>query len=270
MESLSENRPLLWSIALSGLAIVGLLTGSSPEFNEQFALVDIPTEVSLYSFGSILGAVLLYYLWSNYAPHVVTWVLFLAVQTYHSPGSGGGLCCCSAGGPCSAVPAWKRNPQAAFLNSVPITTTALINQTVKGEKTLKEEEDYSCCGIHKTAESHGVQYCTLCVSLPSFFPAVTPLNNPWLYCFFSFIYIFTLQLFIVFYKSLFHSTVIRLSRWYTAMKITVLSGACETVCQQAWNRHTKRHSLRELQKCFDVLDSSPWFCKKWKTSPTDL
>lgn len=46
MESLSENRPLLWSIALSGLAIVGLLTGSSPEFNEQFSLVDIPTEVS--------------------------------------------------------------------------------------------------------------------------------------------------------------------------------------------------------------------------------
>uniref|UniRef100_A0A667XW47 Endoplasmic reticulum transmembrane helix translocase n=1 Tax=Myripristis murdjan TaxID=586833 RepID=A0A667XW47_9TELE len=47
MESLSENRPLLWSIALSGLAIVGLLTGSSPEFNEQFALVDIPTEFKL-------------------------------------------------------------------------------------------------------------------------------------------------------------------------------------------------------------------------------
>ncbi|XP_072299198.1 endoplasmic reticulum transmembrane helix translocase [Eucyclogobius newberryi] len=44
MESLSENRPLLWSIALSGLAIVGLLSGSSPEFNEQFALVDIPPE----------------------------------------------------------------------------------------------------------------------------------------------------------------------------------------------------------------------------------
>ncbi|KAM9494406.1 endoplasmic reticulum transmembrane helix translocase isoform 1-T1 [Clarias gariepinus] len=47
MESLTENRPLLWSIALSGLAIVGLLTGSSPEFNEQFALVDIPTEFKL-------------------------------------------------------------------------------------------------------------------------------------------------------------------------------------------------------------------------------
>uniref|UniRef100_A0A8C7YK06 Endoplasmic reticulum transmembrane helix translocase n=1 Tax=Oryzias sinensis TaxID=183150 RepID=A0A8C7YK06_9TELE len=47
MESLSENRPLLWSIALSGLAIVALLTGSSPEFNEQFALVDIPAEFKL-------------------------------------------------------------------------------------------------------------------------------------------------------------------------------------------------------------------------------
>lgn len=46
MESLSENRPLMWSIFLSGFAIVGLLTGSSPEFNEQFALVEIPTEVS--------------------------------------------------------------------------------------------------------------------------------------------------------------------------------------------------------------------------------
>ena len=45
MESLSENRPLLWSIAISGLAIVGLLSGSSPEFNEQFALVDIPMDV---------------------------------------------------------------------------------------------------------------------------------------------------------------------------------------------------------------------------------
>ncbi|KAJ8251355.1 hypothetical protein GJAV_G00220460 [Gymnothorax javanicus] len=47
MESLNENRPLLWSIALSALAIVGLLTGSSPEFNEQFALVEIPTEFKL-------------------------------------------------------------------------------------------------------------------------------------------------------------------------------------------------------------------------------
>ncbi|CAB1341455.1 unnamed protein product [Coregonus sp. 'balchen'] len=54
MESLSENRPLLWSIALSGLAIVGLLSGSSPEFNEQFALVDIPTEVLVVDFVAAL------------------------------------------------------------------------------------------------------------------------------------------------------------------------------------------------------------------------
>ncbi|XP_053300044.1 manganese-transporting ATPase 13A1 [Pleuronectes platessa] len=47
MESLTENRPLLWSIALSGLAIVGLLSGSSPEFNEQFSLVDIPTDFKM-------------------------------------------------------------------------------------------------------------------------------------------------------------------------------------------------------------------------------
>lgn len=50
MESLQENKPLLWSIILSGLAIVGLLTGSSPEFNEQFGLVEIPTEVSRQHF----------------------------------------------------------------------------------------------------------------------------------------------------------------------------------------------------------------------------
>ncbi|XP_043940713.1 endoplasmic reticulum transmembrane helix translocase [Protopterus annectens] len=47
MESLRENKPLLWSIVLSGLAIIMLLTGSSPEFNEQFALVDIPVEFKL-------------------------------------------------------------------------------------------------------------------------------------------------------------------------------------------------------------------------------
>ncbi|XP_051989042.1 endoplasmic reticulum transmembrane helix translocase-like [Xyrauchen texanus] len=47
MESLRENRPLLWSIAISGLAIVVLLSGSSPEFNEQFSLVDIPAEFKL-------------------------------------------------------------------------------------------------------------------------------------------------------------------------------------------------------------------------------
>lgn len=46
MESLPENRPLVWSLALSLLAIIGLLLGSSPDFNSQFGLVDIPVEVS--------------------------------------------------------------------------------------------------------------------------------------------------------------------------------------------------------------------------------
>ncbi|XP_037744056.1 endoplasmic reticulum transmembrane helix translocase isoform X1 [Chelonia mydas] len=47
MESLRENKPLLWSIILSGLAIVGLLTGSSPEFSEKFGLVEIPMEFKI-------------------------------------------------------------------------------------------------------------------------------------------------------------------------------------------------------------------------------
>ncbi|XP_018428588.1 PREDICTED: manganese-transporting ATPase 13A1 [Nanorana parkeri] len=47
MESLRENKPLLWSIVISGMAILGLLSGTSPEFNEQFGLVDIPVEFKL-------------------------------------------------------------------------------------------------------------------------------------------------------------------------------------------------------------------------------
>ncbi|XP_038640584.1 manganese-transporting ATPase 13A1 [Scyliorhinus canicula] len=53
MESLRENKPLLWSIVISGLAILGLLTGSSAEFNEQFGLVEIPTELKV-----VIGEVL--------------------------------------------------------------------------------------------------------------------------------------------------------------------------------------------------------------------
>lgn len=60
---------------------------------------------------------------------------FLAVQINHCPGSGDGLCCCSAGGPCPTIPVGQRNSQAAFLNSVPTVTDALAKQTVKGENT---------------------------------------------------------------------------------------------------------------------------------------
>ncbi|XP_062965706.1 endoplasmic reticulum transmembrane helix translocase isoform X3 [Cynocephalus volans] len=47
MESLPENKPLVWSLAVSLLAIIGLLLGSSPDFNSQFGLVDIPLEFKL-------------------------------------------------------------------------------------------------------------------------------------------------------------------------------------------------------------------------------
>uniref|UniRef100_A0A8C5K6H5 Endoplasmic reticulum transmembrane helix translocase n=1 Tax=Jaculus jaculus TaxID=51337 RepID=A0A8C5K6H5_JACJA len=47
MESLPENKPLVWSLAISLLAIIGLLLGSSPDFNSQFGLVDIPVEFKL-------------------------------------------------------------------------------------------------------------------------------------------------------------------------------------------------------------------------------
>uniref|UniRef100_A0A8C5X9M0 ATPase 13A1 n=1 Tax=Malurus cyaneus samueli TaxID=2593467 RepID=A0A8C5X9M0_9PASS len=47
MESLRENRALLWSLLLSAAAVLGLLSGSSPEFNEHFGLVEIPTEFKL-------------------------------------------------------------------------------------------------------------------------------------------------------------------------------------------------------------------------------
>ncbi|XP_004705288.2 endoplasmic reticulum transmembrane helix translocase [Echinops telfairi] len=47
MESLPENKPLVWSLAASILAIAGLLLGSSPDLNSQFGLVDIPVEFKL-------------------------------------------------------------------------------------------------------------------------------------------------------------------------------------------------------------------------------
>ncbi|XP_027766047.1 manganese-transporting ATPase 13A1-like, partial [Empidonax traillii] len=53
MESLVENKPLLWSLVLSGLAVLGLLCGSSPEFNQHFGLVDIPTEVEFPTFQAL-------------------------------------------------------------------------------------------------------------------------------------------------------------------------------------------------------------------------
>ena len=68
-------------------------------------------------------------------------IYFLAVQINYCPGSGRGLCRCSAGGSYPAVLAGQRNSQAALLNSVPTANAALINQTVKGLKTLEGERE---------------------------------------------------------------------------------------------------------------------------------
>lgn len=46
MESLLENRPLLYSIAGSVMAIFALVSGAVPDAAQQFAIVDFPPEVS--------------------------------------------------------------------------------------------------------------------------------------------------------------------------------------------------------------------------------
>ena len=46
MESLKENKPLLWSIIGSILAIMALISGLLPDIANQFAIVEFPTDVS--------------------------------------------------------------------------------------------------------------------------------------------------------------------------------------------------------------------------------
>ena len=47
MESLTENKPLLWSIVGSFLAVLALVTGLLPELSNQFAIVEFPLDVRL-------------------------------------------------------------------------------------------------------------------------------------------------------------------------------------------------------------------------------
>lgn len=109
MESLPENRPLVWSLAVSLLAIVGLLLGSSPDFNSQFGLVDIPVEVSgpvdvapRLSLGPTVG----FQLTSAPCP---------AVQAGHRPGPAPGLLPGAPGRPCPAVFPGDPEAESAFL-----------------------------------------------------------------------------------------------------------------------------------------------------------
>ncbi|KAH3794394.1 hypothetical protein DPMN_147927 [Dreissena polymorpha] len=46
MESLIYNRPMLYSISISGGAIIALASGLLPEANEYFERVQLPTKVS--------------------------------------------------------------------------------------------------------------------------------------------------------------------------------------------------------------------------------
>ena len=47
MESLQENRALLYSLLGSGSVVFALALGIFPDFAHQFEIVDFPTEVSI-------------------------------------------------------------------------------------------------------------------------------------------------------------------------------------------------------------------------------
>lgn len=52
MESLFNNKPLLYSLAFSGTAITGLASGVIPDIADQFEIVPLPTEVKcVYVYG---------------------------------------------------------------------------------------------------------------------------------------------------------------------------------------------------------------------------
>uniref|UniRef100_A0A914RJF3 Uncharacterized protein n=1 Tax=Parascaris equorum TaxID=6256 RepID=A0A914RJF3_PAREQ len=44
MESLMENKPMLYSLLFSGSAVFALASGISPELTEKFELVELPIE----------------------------------------------------------------------------------------------------------------------------------------------------------------------------------------------------------------------------------
>lgn len=48
MESLIENRPMLFSILSSGLAVFALASNMFPDLNEKFELVQLPDQVIFF------------------------------------------------------------------------------------------------------------------------------------------------------------------------------------------------------------------------------
>ena len=54
MESLKNNKPLLYSLLFSAGAILSLASGVVPEMSEQFEIVPFPDEVSDFSFENFI------------------------------------------------------------------------------------------------------------------------------------------------------------------------------------------------------------------------
>lgn len=52
MESLVENKALLYSVMGSALSILALAMGIVPDIANQFEIVDFPPDVSTYSIGT--------------------------------------------------------------------------------------------------------------------------------------------------------------------------------------------------------------------------
>lgn len=47
MESLSQNKPLLYSIVISGCTVLALTLGIVPDLAAQFEIIDFPPDVSI-------------------------------------------------------------------------------------------------------------------------------------------------------------------------------------------------------------------------------
>ena len=52
MESLRENKPLLYSLFISGGVVAALASGLLPDVAQQFEIVELPTEVRMFCYWS--------------------------------------------------------------------------------------------------------------------------------------------------------------------------------------------------------------------------
>lgn len=59
MESLNENRPLMYSVLFSGGAVFALALGLLPDLSNQFEIVEFPTEVRFLKLIDIFHIILM-------------------------------------------------------------------------------------------------------------------------------------------------------------------------------------------------------------------